>query len=122
MRDALMDAYKEEFGIDYQSDYQEKKNWLKDNLNIQNENQYADYLIEHDLLPNYDIAFGSDNKKNGKAENWEMFIEEKSVEKKLAEQATTKQNNGGNNNEKKEEDSEGSEGENKDKERIKKVI
>ena len=114
MRDALMDAYKEEFGIDYQSDYQEKKNWLKDNLNIQNENQYADYLIEHDLLPNYDIAFGSDNKKNGKAENWEMFIEEKSVEKKLAEQAAAKQsnegnNNEGNNNEEKEEGGGGSE-------------
>lgn len=125
MRDALMDAYKEEFGIDYQSDYQEKKNWLKDNLNIQNESQYADYLIKHDLLPNYDIAFGSDNKKNGKAENWEMFIEEKSVEKKLAEQAATKQNNEGNNNERKEEGSESPESpedENKDKERIKKVI
>lgn len=93
MRDALMDVYKEKTGRDYKEYYNSLNEEQKKAFKVSNESQLADYLIKTELLPNYDIAFGSDNKKNGKAENWEMFIEEKSVEKKLAEQAAAKQNN-----------------------------
>lgn len=79
-RDALMQIFKERTGVDYRTYYdgldaQIKSKWSSAEA-------FADAIIKTKLLPNYNIAIGSNNLKNGKATDWEVYIENKSPEKR----------------------------------------
>lgn len=85
-RDAIMQIYKDKTGLDYKAYYNSledkyKKKWSSAEA-------FADAIIKTELLPNYNIALGSDDAKSGKATNWEVYIEEKSPEKRPPQSAS----------------------------------
>lgn len=85
VKEAVLNAYKKRYGIDYQTDlesYQEYYNALagedKQKLGSIDGGAYSTWYVQHKILNNMNVAIGRNSDGAGKpTTNWEIFMEEK---------------------------------------------
>lgn len=78
VKNAILGAYKDRFGIDYKTYYEALPEASKNAFG--NADAFGVWYIQHEILPYYDIAFGRNTDNSRKpTTNWEVFMKEKSL-------------------------------------------